>query len=93
MAIWVHTPGMYGMWSRGVEGMNTEEIAKRLGPSSIGKVLDTTENLIQRMEEFARKMDKAEIVLCDLHQLEFADFEKCPACEREEHESREERDR
>jgi len=47
---------------------------------------EETENLIERMEIFARKMKTAEMLLCDSHQLEYADFESCPACEREERE-------
>jgi hypothetical protein len=61
---------------------------ERENPSA-KKVVGTTteENLIRKMEEFAKKMETAEILLCDEHQLEFADFETCPACDRERREA------
>jgi hypothetical protein len=48
------------------------------------------QNLIEKMEEFARKMKDAEIMFCSEHQLEFPNFEKCPDCEHEAHEFKDE---
>jgi hypothetical protein len=52
-----------------------------------------TENLIQRMEEFARKAKTAKIMTCPEHDdLEYFSFEQCPACDREQREAKEESD-
>lgn len=47
-------------------------------------VIMETENLIRRMEKFARKAKTAEIMTCSEHDnLEYFSFERCPVCERE----------
>jgi hypothetical protein len=46
-------------------------------------VIMETENLVRRMEEFARKAKTGEIMTCPEHDdLEYFSFERCPICER-----------
>ena len=52
--------------------MNIEEIKEhfRLTPEEVN-----------RMEEFVKKAEKAQVLFCDLHDKEWFDFEDgCPAC-------------
>ena len=47
-------------------------------------------DVVEWMEDYRKKAEKAEIMLCDSHALEYFSFETCPACEREERETKEE---
>jgi hypothetical protein len=53
--------------------------------------MNLSETEIKRMFDYFKKIETAEILVCEDHDLEYISGEECPACQREQRESEMER--
>jgi hypothetical protein len=49
-------------------------------------VIGLTDIDLKKIQEYMNKAEKADILYCGSHDSEHFDFERCPACEKEERE-------